>query len=334
MALTMLEERTRITTSMRQYFEQHPALKFVFFGGKGGVGKTVMAGATAMWLAQQGRRTILASTNPVHSLSGLLGQDVFGRHTPVEGVPNLWAYEIDTKDTIERSKNEIRDKIQWFLKFAEISTKADEFVEAATMNPAFEESAMFENMIDLMFKDEYDLYVFDTAPTANARRLLGMSKVYSLWVNKMLKSREEARSLREMLSFTKKKEADPLMDYLVSFRERMAHARRLLTDPERTAFFFVTLPEALPIAVITRFISWFHEFGIPVGGVVVNMRLDAASLAGDTAEFARNRVLMQDEHMQTIWEKFNSHVRAIVPLFETEVRGAEMLRRVAEALFA
>lgn len=334
MALTMLEERTRITTSMRQYFEQHPALKFVFFGGKGGVGKTVMAGATAMWLAQQGRRTILASTNPVHSLSGLLGQDVFGRHTPVEGVPNLWAYEIDTKDTIERSKNEIRDKIQWFLKFAEISTKADEFVEAATMNPAFEESAMFENMIDLMFKNEYDLYVFDTAPTANARRLLGMSKVYSLWVNKMLKSREEARSLREMLSFTKKKEADPLMDYLVSFRERMAHARRLLTDPERTAFFFVTLPEALPIAVITRFINWFHEFGIPVGGVVVNMRLDAASLAGDTAEFARNRVLMQDEHMQTIWEKFNGHVRAIVPLFETEVRGAEMLRRVAEALFA
>jgi arsenite-transporting ATPase len=334
MTLTALEERTRITTSMRQYFAQHPALKFVFFGGKGGVGKTVMAGATAMWAAQQGKRTILASTNPVHSLSGLLGQDVFGRHTPVQDVPNLWAYEIDTRDTIERSKSEIRDKIQWFLKFAEISTKADEFVEAATMNPAFEESAMFENMIDLMFKDEYDLYVFDTAPTANARRLLGMSKVYSLWVNKMLKSREEARSLREMLSFTKKKEPDPLMDYLVSFRERMAHARRLLTDPERTAFFFVTLPEALPIAVITRFINWFHEFGIPVGGVVVNMRLDAASLAGNTAEFARNRVLMQDEHMQTIWAKFDGNVRAIVPLFETEVRGTGMLRRVAEALFA
>src|SRR5204862_1562487 len=103
----------------------------------------------------------------------------------------LWAYEIDTRQTTERSKIEIREKIQWFLKFAEISTKADEFVESATMNPAFEESAMFENMIDLMFKDEYDVYVFDTAHTANARRLLGMSKVYGLWVEKMLKSREE-----------------------------------------------------------------------------------------------------------------------------------------------
>src|SRR5436190_14239212 len=223
-----------IQTSMARYVAERAALKYTFFGGKGGVGKTAMAGATALWLAEQGKRTMLASTNPVHSLSSLLGQDVFGKATPVTGVQNLWAYEIDTRETIERSKTEIREKIQWFLKFAEISTRADEFVESATMNPAFEESAMFENMIDLMFEDAYDAYVFDTAPTANARRLLGMSKVYSLWVNKMMKSREEARSLRELLSFTKKKEADPLMDYLVSFRERIAHARELLTDKART----------------------------------------------------------------------------------------------------
>src|SRR5579885_2915442 len=322
-----------IQESMAQYVQAHPGLKYIFFGGKGGVGKTVMAGATALWAAESGRRTLLASTNPVHSLSGLLDQNVFGKHTPVSGVPKLWAYEIDTRETIERSKREIREKIQWFLKFAEISTKADEFVESATMTPAFEESAMFENMIDLMFKNEYDVYVFDTAPTANARRLLGMSKIYSLWVNKMLKSREEARSLREMLSFTKKKEEDPLLEYLLSFRQRMEQARQLLTDASRTAFFFVTLPEALPIAVITRFIQWFHDFGIPVGGVIVNMRIDRRLVTEDTAEFVRNRIAMQDEHMQTIWEKFDGQVRAIVPLFETEVRGVPMLERAAAALF-
>src|SRR6184192_1596940 len=278
-----------VTDSMAGYLDAHPELKYVFFGGKGGVGKTVMAGASAVWTAEKGKRTLLASTNPVHSLSGLLDQNVFGKHTPVTGVPNLFAYEIDTRDTIERSKREIREKIPWFLKFAEISTRADEFVESATMNPAFEESAMFENMIDLMFRDEYDVYVFDTAPTANARRLLGMSKVYSLWVDKMMKSREEARTLREMLSFSKKKEEDPLMDYLLSFRERMEAARVLLTDPEKTAFFFVTLPEALPIAVISRFINWFHEFGIPVGGVIVNMLIDKQSLAPDSADFVKNR---------------------------------------------
>jgi len=324
----------RIEKSMRDYLREHAGLKYVFFGGKGGVGKTVFAASTALWHAQQGRRTMLASTNPVHSLTSLLGQDVLGKHTPVEGAANLWAYEIDTKDTIERSKLEIREKIQWFLKFADISTKAEEFVESATMNPAFEESAMFENMIDLMFKNEYQVYVFDTAPTANARRLLGMSKVYGLWVNKMLKSREEARTLREMLSFTKKKEADPLMDYLVSFRERMEHARVLLTNPELTAFFFVTLPEALPIAVISRFIQWFHDFGIPVGGILVNMLIDQAAVGADAADFVKNRVAMQQEHMQTVWQKFDGSVRAVVPLFETEIRGLPMLRRLGEAVFA
>ena len=320
---------------MKQYLAENPRLKYIFFGGKGGVGKTVLAGTAALWAAGQGRKTLLASTNPVHSLSSMLSQNVFGKPTPVEGVPNLMAYEIDTHDTIEKSKKEIREKIEWFLKYAEIKTKAEDFVESATMNPAFEESAMFENMIDLMFEDKYDVYVFDTAPTANARRLLGMSSVYSLWVNKMVQSREEAVSLKDLLSYSKKKkEKDPLMEYLLRLRERMARAKTLLTDDQLTSFFFVTLPEALPIAVITRFINWFHEFGIPVGGIIVNMVIDKNSVRAETPDFVKNRVAMQDEHMETIWKEFDGQVRAILPLYETEIRGVASLQRMANALFA
>jgi arsenite-transporting ATPase len=323
-----------IDQSMAQFLAERTGTKYLFFGGKGGVGKTVLAGAAALWFAQQGKRTLLASTNPVHSLTSMLGQDVFGRHVPVEGVPNLYACEIDTKDTIEKSKKEIREKIEWFLKFADIKTKADEFVESATMNPAFEESAMFENMIDLMFEDKYEVYVFDTAPTANARRLLGMSDVYGMWVNKMVQSREEAMSLKDLLSYSKKKkEKDPLMDYLLNLRTRMGHAKELLTDESKTAFFFVTLPEALPIAVIRRFINWFDEFGIPVGGVVVNMLIDKATVGEDAPEFVKNRVSMQDEYMDEIWRVFPD-VRAVVPLFDTEIQGVPMLSRTAEQLFA
>jgi arsenite/tail-anchored protein-transporting ATPase len=319
---------------MKQYLAENSRLKYIFFGGKGGVGKTVLAGTAALWAAGQGKKTLLASTNPVHSLSSMLGQNVFGKPTPVEGVPNLMAYEIDTHDTIEKSKKEIREKIEWFLKYAEVKTKAEEFVESATMNPAFEESAMFENMIDLMFEDKYEVYVFDTAPTANARRLLGMSSVYSMWVNKMVQSREEAVSLKDLLSYSKKKkEKDPLMDYLLKLRERMGRAKTLLTDDKLTSFFFVTLPEALPIAVITRFINWFHEFGIPVGGVIVNMLIDKASVKAETPDFVKNRVAMQDEHMETVWKEFDGQVRAILPLYETEIRGVAQLKRMADALF-
>jgi len=323
-----------IETSMQQYMTQNSKLKYIFFGGKGGVGKTTMAGTASIWAAQQGKRTLLASTNPVHSLSSMLGQDVFGKQTPVTGVSNLWAYEIDTKDTIEKSKNEIREKIAWFLKYADIKTKADEFVESATMNPSFEESAMFENMIDLMFDNEYEVYVFDTAPTANARRLLGMTSVYAMWVNKMVQSREEATSLKALLSYSKKKkEKDPLMDYLLNLRNRMAHAKELLTDKALTSFFFVTLPEALPIAVITRFIEWFHEFNIPVGGVVVNMVIDKQSVKDDSPDFVKNRVAMQDAYMVKIDQEFGNRVRAALPLLETEVCGVDMLKRMVALLY-
>ena len=323
----------QITVSMTKYMEDHPNLKYIFFGGKGGVGKTVLAGTAALWSAKQGKKTLLASTNPVHSLSNLYGQDVFGKAVTVCDESLCYAFEIDTKDTIDRSKQEIREKINWFLKFADLSTKADDFIESATMNPAFEESAMFENMTDIMFKDEYDFYVFDTAPTANARRLLGMSKVYSLWVEKMLKSREEAKSLKELLSFSKKNEEDPLLTYLLGFKDRMAKAQSLLTDDRLTAFFFATLPESLPIAVITRFINWFYEFGIPVGGVIVNGIIQKEQVGENAAEFVRHRVAMQEDHMKEIWDIFGDKVRATIPLFETEIKGAEMLKRMLKYLF-
>jgi arsenite-transporting ATPase len=113
----------------------------------------------------------------------------------------------------------------------------------------------------------------------------------------------------------------------------MEHAKNLLTDDMMTAFFFVTLPEALPIAVIKRFIAWFHDFGIPVGGVVVNMLIDSASVSEQAPEFVRNRVAMQAEYMDEIWRSF-PNVRGVVPLFETEVRGVSMLERTADHMFA
>ena len=120
-----------ITMPMARYVREHPKLKYFFFGGKGGVGKTVFAGAAAIWLARNGHRTLLVSTNPVHSLTSLFGRDMLGKHVAIEGVPNLWVYEIDTRQSIERSKVEIREKIRWFLKFADITTKADDFVKSA-----------------------------------------------------------------------------------------------------------------------------------------------------------------------------------------------------------
>ena len=323
-------------TTVEDFLKKHPQMRYIYFGGKGGVGKTVVAAAVALWMAEQGKKTLLASTNPVHSLSNLFKHDVFGKPVLIPGTENLFVQEIDTKDTIERSKNEIREKISWFLKFADIPTKADDFIESATMNPAFEESAMFENMINIMLEDAFEFYVFDTAPTANARRLLGMSKVYTLWVDKMCKSRQEAAAIRLSLSFRKKKvaeEEDPLMEYLTTFRDRIEHMRVLLTDEEKSAFFFVTLLESLPIAVIRRFIGWFKDFGIPIGGIIINEAIDKSEVGKDSAQFILNRVKMQDKYREEVYKSFEN-VCGEIPLFDNEVRGIDMVKKVTQALFS
>lgn len=141
--------------------------------------------------------------------------------------------------------------------------------------------------------------------------------------------------MRLSLSFRKKKveqEEDPLLDYLVTFRDRIDHMRILLTDEQKSAFFFVTLLESLPIAVIRRFIGWFEDFGIPIGGVVVNQAIDKSEVGDDAAEFVVNRIKMQDRYRGEV-ERYFENVRAEIPLFEKEVRGTEMVARLSESLF-
>ncbi|MEM2522952.1 MAG: ArsA family ATPase [Candidatus Bathyarchaeia archaeon] len=322
------------------YIASKPSLKYLFFGGKGGVGKTVVAAGTAYYLAEKlGKKTLISSTNPVHSLSSAFGQDLWGKGIQkIEGTKNLYAIEIDISKTIERYKDEIREKIYTFLKYADIPLDPEPFVDIATTNPAFEESAMFDDMIGLILKGEFDAYVFDTAPVAHTYRLLGMSKVYDLWLHKMIKSREEALSLRVKLSFRKDKileeiKKDPLLASLLATREKTEKGRMLLTDKDKTAFFFVTLPLSLPIAVIERFIGWVQAFDIPTGGVIVNEVLPKEEFdLKNASSYIVNKIKEQEGYLKIIHEKFPGMVRAYVPLFETEVTGLKMIARVAEAL--
>ena len=331
-------ETTKPSLPFPSFIAEKKDLKYLFFGGKGGVGKTAVAGATAYYLAESlGRKTLISSTNPVHSLSSLFGQDLWKKGTQkVEGTRNLYADEIDISSTIERYKGEIKDRLVQFLKFADIPVDIEPFIEIATTNPSFEESAMFDDMVDLMLNEKYDAYVFDTAPVAHTYRLLGMSKVYNLWLNKMIKSREESMSLRAKLSFRKEKivqelKKDPLLISLAGTKKKTEEARKLLTDSERTAFFFVTLPLALPIAVIERFITWVQAFQIPIGGVIVNEVIPTVN-SEKLSPYVANRTNEQAGYLKLAEQKFPGMIRAVLPLFEREVNGLDMVSKMAQSL--
>ncbi len=304
--------------------------KYLFFGGKGGVGKTVVASATAIYLASLGKKTLLCSTNPVHSLSSCFGQQFIGRgKTPVEGCNNLYALEIETASTVEKYRENTREKILDFLKYADIPIDPTPFVDAATTNPAFEESAMFDNVVDLILANDYDCYVFDTAPVAHTYRLLGMSRMYDMWLCKMIKSREETMSLKRSLSFKKEKKEvnDPMIQGLLESRQKTEEIRRLLTNPELTAFYFVTLPLALPISVVERFIYWVRAFQIPIGGVIVNQVMPQSD---SRSSFIVNRQAEQKRYLELVDRKFGELVAARIPMFDCEIRGMEMLKKVMD----
>ncbi len=323
----------------RDYVTTHESLKFFFTGGKGGVGKTVAAAGIAAYFAKEGKKVLLASLNPVHSLSSLFSQDLSGGEIKlVEGIENLDAIEVDISDKVASYKRQLADRLSWFLKWADIPLKASEFIDIAATNPAFEESAMFDATVDILLQqgENYDKIVFDCAAVANAVRLLGLNKIYGLWLQRMIKSREEALSLRVKLSFRKDKameeiKKDPLMKDLLGLKERTDRASEVLGDPSRTAFFFVTLPLALPISVVERFINMVKGFNIAIGGVVVNGVI-RRELAERGTEYLRNKYEEQKRYLEMIEDKMGPLVRAVIPLYETEIVGTEMILRIADDL--
>ncbi|MCD6239978.1 ArsA family ATPase [Candidatus Bathyarchaeota archaeon] len=334
---------TKEHITFSKFIEQHPNIKFMFTGGKGGVGKTIAAAGIAYYFASQGEKVLLASLNPVHSLSSLFQQDLTGGVVkPVKGAKNLYAIEVDITERKEKYKAQLAEKLRMFLKWADISMKADEFVDIASTNPAFEESAMFDETMEIMLNksEEYDRVVFDTAAVANAVRLLGLSKIYGLWLSRMIKSRKEALSLRVKLSFRKDRvqeevKKDPLIADLLEMNERIKKAKKIFNDPERTAFFFVTLPLALPIAVVKRFISMVQGFNIPTGGVIVNQVIPEELVKGKkVSEYMINKYKEQQAYLEIIRRDLWPMVRAIIPLYETEILGVDMVAKVAENLIS
>src|ERR671935_961884 len=325
--------------SLQELVVQKPRLKYLFTGGKGGVGKTVAAAALAYHFSRQGKKTLLASLNPVHSLSSVFGQELSGGLVkPVKDANGLYAVEVDARDAVERYRDNIGKRVREFLKWSDVPVDPKPFINIAATNPAFEESAMFDKMVDFMLQEgeDYEIVVFDTAAVANAVRLIGLSKIYGLWLARMIQSRREALQMRIQFAFRKEKvmeevKKDPLLADLISMHERFTRVKTVLVDPDTTAFFFVTLPLALPIAVVRRFIGMVRKFNIPVGGVIVNEVLrPEVALQDGAGEYLANKYKEQMGYMKTLYRDLGPLVRSYIPLYPSEVGGVDMIRRVSE----
>ncbi len=322
--------------SLAKVFREHPERRYIMFGGKGGLGKTTFSAATGYWLAKQGKRVLVFSVDPQASLSDIFQRDIFGKGA-VEIMPNLYAQEIDADQHIREYQEEIRQKIRDMYGFEEIPDEIESYIQAASAEPAMEESAIFDQVVDIVVAGEFDYYIYDLVPLGHALYYLSMASVYDQWISKITKLREEMREYEQMaarVSRKKELQEDKILEELQDIRYRISTSSSILTDREKTAFFFVLVPEEMVLIDTQKAAKLFAKYDVPLSGYIVNRVIPPeVALSEHAPAYLRNRYEMQQKYLQEIDNLFGDEVLARVQEMERDITGLEMIERMAQIMF-
>jgi len=279
----------------------------VFFAGKGGVGKTVASCITAVWLARQGHKTLLLTTDPAAHLGDVLDSPVGDEIAPVEGQANLWAVKIDPKAAAETYKRRILEDARRRGR----PEKAIEVMEEELNSPCTEEMAAFDKFIEYASLDEWQAVVFDTAPTGHTLRLLELPVDWSKQLDVKIFASVEPSAADDVA------------------KQRFGKVIEMMRDPEQSTFAFVMYPEATPILEAWRAARELGTVGIHPGLVVANMVIPVEQ---DNTDFTHARRSMQEKYLVEIGERFQLPV-AQIPLLSHEIKGLEMLAELGEQIY-
>lgn len=321
--------------SLAEVFQQHPERRYIMFGGKGGLGKTTFSAATAYWLAQQGYKVLVFSVDPQASLSDIFQQNIFGKGA-VEIIPGLFAQEIDADRRIREYQDEIRQKILNMYGLEKVPDEIEDYIQAAAAEPAMEESAIFDQVVDIIVSGDYDYYIYDLVPLGHALYYLSMASVYDQWISKITKLREEMQEYAQVAALMRREEEleeDKILAELQDIRYRINTSSSILTDKEKTAFFFVLVPEEMIILDTVKAAGLFAKFQVPISGYIVNRVIPTELEQQQIPEYLRHRIQMQRKYLEEIRQRFGNQVLAYIPEFERDITGLEMIRRMAEAMF-
>jgi len=321
--------------SLQETFEKNKERRYIMFGGKGGLGKTTFSAATAFWLAQQGHKVLVFSVDPQASLSDIFQKDIFGKG-PVKIMDNLFAQEIDADSHIHAYQNQIRKKITDMYGLESVPEEIEQYIQAASAEPAMEESAIFDAVVDIVVGGDYDYYIYDLVPLGHALYYLSMAKVYDEWINRITKLREEMREHEEMVARIKREkttEEDHILTELQYIKNRINQSSRILTDRQKTAFFFVVVPEEMIILDTEKAARLFAKFDVPIAGYVVNRVLPADLAGKDIPPYLLNRLKMQGRYLEKIDKTFGDQVIGRVPELERDVTGMAMIEKLAGLMY-
>jgi arsenite-transporting ATPase len=281
--------------------------RFIFFSGKGGVGKSTMSCATAVWLASTGYNTLLVTTDPAPNLSDIFGQTIGHKITPINSITNLSCIEIDpdvaSEEYRERAIAPARDIMD---------AKQLEIIKEQMNSPCVEEVAAFDKFIEFMDDPQYDVVIFDTAPTGHTIRLLELP---SGWSSEIEKGGSTCIGPSSSLQASKHK-----YEKAISY----------LQDEQRTSFVFVLKPEHLSIVETQRSAHELDTIGVKISFLIINGLIPAEAC---TDPFFKKKLTEQELRLKTIKLEFKDIKQLYFPLMETELNGLELFQSVGEYLY-
>lgn len=323
--------------------------RLLWVGGKGGVGKTTVAAALAMLAARRGRRVLVVSTDPAHSLG-----DVFDRElgdTPRRLLPNLDAMEIDPDAEVDAHLKRVTEQMRRYAA-PEMMQELERQMRLTRQSPGTQEAALLERLARLMTEDDgsYDLIIFDTAPTGHTLRLLTLPEAMAAWTDGLLAHNRKSEELGKVLKHLTPKSGrdvaspfdDPQEDALSDLdsrtrdvaqtlldRRRLFHrARRRIENAAESRFLFVLTPERLPILETARAVEALEAAHIPVAATLVNRVIPEDA----DGEFLRRRREQEASYLARIDDELSHLPRPRLPMLPTDVQGFEILDELADRL--
>lgn len=319
--------------------------KLLFFGGKGGVGKTTVSAATALARAGAGARVLLVSTDPAHSLGHLFERPV--GPAPVRIAPGLDALELDPERTVTEHIREVAGALRRLMPVG-LHGEVDRHMRLSQDAPGMQEAAMLERVAEVAETgaERYDLVVFDTAPSGHTARLMALPEMMSAWTDGLIERREKAdrfaefvRGLGRDTSMQDRTVAgdgdgerdrdDRIRRTLARRRRRFAGLRDRLSDPAQSSFVIVLAAERLPVLETVELHRRLERAGISVDGLVVNRRTP-----GDQGAFLAQRRRQEEGHLVRLDRELPGIARQEIPLAARDIVGLAALERLAAGLRA
>jgi len=321
--------------SIAEIFQKHSNRRYIEYGGKGGLGKTTFSAATAYWLVKQGYKVLVFSVDPQASLSDIFQRDIFGKGA-VEITKGLFAQEIDADRHIREYQEQIRQKIRDMYRMEQMPQEIENYIQAAAAEPAMEESAIFDAVVDIVVGADYDYYIYDLVPLGHALYYLSMASVYDAWIDKITGLREQMREYDAVVATMKREketEEDKILNELLYIKDRINKSSGVLTDSKKTSFFFVVTPEDMVIIDTQNAAQLFAKFDVPIRGYVVNRVVPRELLNQNIPEYLRNRIEMQKDRLGTIEKVFGEKVLGRIPELESDVRGLKNIEKMARQMY-